>query len=327
MSVSYAYALDILREVAERASVGFQDESELVLTNDAVGRISQHAVVSPASTPASDNSAMDGYALDSTITQNASEATPLLFQVVGFLAAGDKALRKPETTCEVCDPLGDRLPACIEVATGARFPAAPFDACVRIEASTTVLDTSLLLKHRCPYQYIQITKPVTRNQHKRLAGEDFVQGQTILYGGETIQPQHVMALASVGIGKLKVYPRLHIGVVSTGSELVQFDRHVDHVEDFHVRNSNAPYLSAAMTQLGVHVDFLGLVKDDVDEFRSLLCSVLRKSHYHVIITTGAVSVGRFDFVRQGLEQLGAGVEFHNVSGQSSVSDIHYRARD
>jgi molybdenum cofactor synthesis domain-containing protein len=315
MAISYAAALTILENTAQEVSTNLEDDPDVVSLEDAVGRVSKNTIFSPVSTPAADASAMDGYAVDSSCTQDASDANPVSLRVVGFLAAGDRTARLPPSTCKACSVATTEFKSCIEIATGARFPAAPYDACIRVE-DISPTDPCLRPLHKCPYQYITIVKPAKYNQHRRPAGEDFTKHHVTLHIGETVQPQHVMGLASVGISQIKVTPMLRIGIVSTGSELVPVNNQTNDIEDFQLRNSNGPYLCAAAKHIGAEVDFLGLVEDNVQIFRARLEDALSKQCTRVIVFTGAVSVGKFDFVRQGIEGMGASLEFHKVSGMS-----------
>ena len=317
MAISYATALNILKDTAKEVSANFDDDSDVLSIEEVVGRVSKYVIFSPVSTPIADTSAMDGFAVDSSCTQDASDATPVTLRVVGFVAAGDKTIRELPEACKHCHPAMTEYSPCIEIATGAKFPAAPYNACIRVEDTVNLPNTCLRPSHQCSYQYIRIVKPAKPNQHKRPAGEDFSKGRVVLHARETVQPQHAMALASVGINVIKVMSKMRIGILSTGSELVQVDNQVIDVEDSQVRNSNGPYLCTAVRQMGVQVDFIGLVEDDIDKFRRLLEDALSKQRYHVVLTTGAVSVGKFDFVREAIEAMGAQVKFHKVSGKST----------
>lgn len=295
MAISYTAALAILKNTAQEVPQILK-VTHVVSIENTVGRVSNNTIFSPVSTPATDTSAMDGYAVDSSCTEDASDANPVILRIVGLLAAEDKTVREPPVTCKTCYAATTEISSSIEITTGARFPAAPYDACIRVE-DTSPPDACLRLSHNCPWQYIAIVKPAKHNQHRRPAGEDFTKDHIVLHAGKTVQPQHVMALTSVGISQIKVKARLRIGVVSTGSELVQVNNRRDGIEDFEVRNTNGPYLCAAAKQLGAEVHFLGLVEDDRHKFRALLEDALSKQRTRVIVSTGAVSVGKFDFVR------------------------------
>ncbi len=233
MAISYVTALTILQDTAKEVFANFDVDSDELSIEEAVGRLSKNAVFSLISTPTADTSAMDGFAVIPSCTQDASDA------------AGDRSLGEPTEMCKCWQLAETEFSPCIEIATGARFPAAPYDACIRVEDTLYLPNPCLQPLHKCPYQCIRTVKPAKPNQHKCPAGEDFSEGHVVLRAGETVRPQHVMALASVGISVIKVRSKLRIGILSTGSELVQVVTQINGIEDFQVRNSNGPYLCAA----------------------------------------------------------------------------------
>lgn len=254
---------------------------------------------------------MDGFAVSSTLTAGASATTPIRLHVRGTIAAGDEPVRASSAWEASPAPEGEECPGCVEIMTGAPFPLAtsalPFDACVRIEdtrPSHPPGDAS-------EGQYIEITKPAVRNQNRRFAGADFAAGDVVLAPGTAIRARHVMALALLGIQRVDVYRRVRVAVFSTGSELLSFESEGEdrgHV----VRDSNGPYIQATLGEMGVEVSYFGIIRDDRREFEERIRATLKAEAWDAVITTGAVSMGKFDFVRAGLEGLGADVRFHKV---------------
>lgn len=303
-SISYTAALSALQETAKRISSSFEEDEELVPLVDAVGRICKRDYRSPQSMPAYDTSAMDGFAVCSRLTTNASPSTPIYLRPDGIIAAGDQ----PVTRSSECRE-GLALVPCVEIMTGAPFPISttdlPFDACIRIE-DTIMEETSLV-----DAPLYKITKPVLPNQNRRFAGTDFDKDDTIVGRGATVSAQHVMALASMGISEILVYRKLRVAILSTGSELLSYRRHLD--QSHHIRDSNGPYLQAALKQLGVKANYLGIMEDDQEQLGRTIEHNLAMQSYDMFITTGAVSVGKFDFVRKALEDLRANVVFHGVA--------------
>ena len=303
MPISYEDALGILQDVATRLSASFHDVEELIPLSQACGRIAKWDYASPKSTPSVDTSAMDGYALNSRATQEASASEPIKFRVVGTMAAGDRPKR-------ISGLREDGLPPCVEIMTGAQFPVAigtdaQFDACVRIEDTMLSVDPSSEIK------YMTIRKPVMENQNRRLAGNDFQKGDLVIAARSVVKPQHVMALASLGVSRITVLRKARIAIICTGSELLSYESTEENQD--RVRDSNGPYLEAALHMLGVDVTYLGIVRDDMEEFNKLMRGQLVSGQFDVIITTGAVSMGKYDFIREGIEGLGANVHFHKVA--------------
>lgn len=299
MTTSYLDAIDIIRSLAVRNSENFAQDGVSIPVEEAVGRVCRDNYYSLCSTPETDTSAMDGYAVNSESTQGASISSPLILCVKGTMAAGDQPL-------ELSSSWEDGVLMCTEIMTGAQFPASTsdmqFDACVRIEDTTPVRGLCASSK------YVQIVGPVRKNQNRRFAGTDFRKKDIIVSAGSAIRPHHVMAFASLGINEVAVYPRTRIAVLATGSELIDFG---SYKTKNHIYNSNGPYVSAVLRELGADVTNLGIVKDDSVEFENLM-SGLCDASYDVIITTGAVSEGKYDFIGRGIESIGAKVLFHKV---------------
>ncbi|KAF1838462.1 putative molybdenum cofactor biosynthesis protein [Decorospora gaudefroyi] len=306
MAVNYTEALQILRKVAETRSQARRRPTERVPLLDAVGRSAAQHHVSPVTTPPKDTSAMDGYALSSAATVDASPENPVIFVVKGTIAAGDKPI-------ELANELEDGALPCVEIMTGAQFPrstsAMPFDACVKIE-DTLCDGSSAPGSEFRSRKRIAVTRPLRPNANRRLAGGDMHEGDVILPKGTVVCSRHVMALASVGITEVAVYRKLRVAIWSTGNELKEgFD---GACSDTQILNSNGPYLTTALKELGVDVDYNGILRDDANGLQSALSSFAEKA-YDLVITTGAVSKGKFDFIVPALEESRASVHFHGVA--------------
>ncbi len=302
MPISYNAALSILQDLARKRSSYFFHHEELVPITAAVGRICKIDYTSTHPTPAFDTSAMDGFAVSSKLTEEASTSNPIKLRINGIIAAGDQPI-STSTDWE-----SGYLP-CVEIMTGAPFPismsASPFDACIRIEDTTPVRDSG------GEVQLVKIVKPALPNQNRRFAGADFQENDLVISKGSTIRAQHVMALASLGINQISVSRRLRIAIFSTGSELLSFESNQD--DKSRTRDSNGPYIQATLRELGVDATYFGIIRDDRRTFEDTVRSTLAESEYDAVITTGAVSMGKFDFVRSGLAGLGADVRFHKVA--------------
>ncbi|KFY44672.1 hypothetical protein V494_01377 [Pseudogymnoascus sp. VKM F-4513 (FW-928)] len=299
MATSYLDAIDIIQSLAVQNSTNFAADGLSIPVKEAVGRVCKDNYYSLFSTPSADTSAMDGYAVNSESTRGASISSPVILCVKGTMAAGDAPL-------ELSSGWEDGFLLCTEIMTGAQFPASTsdmqFDACVRIEDTTPVCG-------RTSTKYVQIVKPVCKNQNRRFAGTDFRKKDLIIPAGSAIRPHHVMAFASLGINEVAVYQRPRIAVLSTGSELIDLG---SHEKDNHIHDSNGPYISAVLQEMGADVTNLGIIKDDYVEFENLMLELCDAS-YDVIITTGAVSKGKYDFIRRVIEAIGAKVLFHKVA--------------
>lgn len=300
MAIPYHQALDVLAKTAKELSQKPKDDEDVVPITAAVGRICKLDYRSSYSTPPYDSSAMDGYALCSELTQKASVAHPLRFRNCGIIAAGDRPLSLACTS-------GD-CPPCVEIMTGARFPVSTsdlqFDSCIRVEDTKPGLGPD-------GDMYVEIVQPVLPFQNRRFAGTDFQPDDLVISRGTEVKPPHIMALASLGISKIAVYRRLQIAVLSTGSELLSFESNSH--DRCRIRDSNGPYIQALLGELGADVTYLGIMEDNQQEFEDTVRRTLATGSYDVFITTGAVSMGKFDFVRNGLTCLGADILIHKVA--------------
>lgn len=255
---------------------------EEVCLAEAVGRVLAEDLRSLERIPDFDNSAMDGFAVRSGATRGAPKA----MRVLGTLIAGDTPLP--------LEASGEGEVAW-EIMTGAPFPAG-FDACVRVE------DTRAL-----PNGTVEILVEAKANQNRRLGGEDFDIGSPVLFRGTKIEAEHLLSLSALGFASLPVKRRLRVGLISTGNELVPI--HAKPAPG-QIRNSNAPFLLACLRGAGVEAVHLGTVLDEPREFQRILAE---NSRFDLLLSTGAVSMGKADFVKEALEDLGAKILFHKVA--------------
>lgn len=310
----------------ERNSTQSTQHGHTVSIFDAVGRTSSKNVFAPHATPKNDTSAMDGFAVCSAETSDASPDSPVKFKVAQCIAAGDL----PGVELNVTPEFAKRCRICVEIMTGASFPLGPLarlDAVVKVE---DVLESEDWSHHEdAVSRYIHITAPVKPFQHRRPAGSDLSPGDLLLRSEEQIEPKHIAALSSVGIRQVQVQdiptstrtrrcqssqlgPK--IGILSTGSEVV--DIRADIQPPKHkIPDSNGPYLTTALqrTFSAAVVEYLGVTDDDVDTLHKCLESAVYNHNCDVLITSGGVSRGRYDLVRHVLEtRLKADVVFHGV---------------
>jgi molybdopterin molybdotransferase len=304
MPLSYANALQILKESAPDAGE-LRSRSvavEHVSIEETLGRSAAQTYLCPNPTPAFDSPAMDGYAISSSSSENATPDTPMTYHVKGSIAAGDTPLTLPN------DPEKGVFP-CVEIMTGAPFPVplsgSPFDACVKVE------DAALVQTESKMDTYIEITKPVQPYANRRLAGSDFQKQQVIIGSGETVGSNHVLALASVGVSKISVMRKLKVGVLSTGNELVS-ENGIMYTES-QIRDANGPYLLSGLKSQNVDAKFLGVVKDDETQLLHTIRKSLERDQFDILISSGAVSAGKHDHIHNVIEKLGSDIKFHGVA--------------
>ena len=245
-----------------------------------LGRVLAVPVTSAVDLPPFDNSAMDGFALrgDSIVPAG----TELL--VEGEQAAGDG--------------MAQARTGAWEIMTGARIP----DGLDRVIA---VEQTERLSPSR-----VRLLADASPGQNVRAAGSDVARGENLLDAGTVLQAQHVMLLAALGIAKVSVSVRPRVAVICTGRELV--DDPGQALEAGQIRNSNGPFLAARLPLAGADVVHVETVGDDADAFGSAMRRAM-DAGARIIVTSGAVSMGRYDFVPQALQSLGAQTLFHKVA--------------
>jgi len=287
--ILYSDALDKLRQAATRRVV----RTERVALAAAVGRVVREEVTSPEAVPPFDNSAMDGFALRFEATRDAGPDHPVRLGVQGLVAAGDRALPQIEASA-----------GAVEIMTGAPLPRGGFDTVVKLE------DVEARRRTNGDAEWIQLRRPVGRGENVRRRGEDFALGCPVLSPGTRLRPEHVMALASLGVAQIPVAARPLVAVIATGKELV--DHSEPRLPPGGIRNSTTPYLLAALPLCGAEVRFLGVVADEPAHFAELFARALELKP-DVVLVTGGISMGKFDFVLASLEAVGAAVCFQKVA--------------
>jgi molybdopterin molybdotransferase len=258
-----------------------EQSTHLVPLEQSVGSVCATDVKAPINIQAFDNSAMDGFA----IRRDGLEEDGGALINTGLIAAGDPVPDVPLNSGE-----------CIEIMTGAPMPPGA-DAVVPVENIEVNSDR------------VTIKKTPDAGDHIRYAGADFKAGMDVLSSGDLIHPQHIMPLAALGVDKVHVYKRVKVALLMTGDELVE-DLSQE-LKSGQIYNSNRPYSLAALEAMGVDCAISQVMPDRPDLFSKLLHD-LSEQDVDCIISSGAVSAGKFDFVRKGLEDAGAEILFHKV---------------
>ncbi len=178
----------------------------------------------------------------------------------------------------------------VEIMTGAPLRFTGNEAVVRQEDTRRLGDT------------VEVNVQVKIGDNIRLAGSDVEAGQKVLSKGTQIASQHVMMLAALGIEKLPVFRKFKVALIATGNELANGQ----------IRNSNGPHLITRFEEFGLEVVNLGICPDKPEQFDALLNEAL-DVQVDMIVSTGAVSVGAFDFVERVLQNRSAKIHFHKVA--------------
>ena len=254
----------------------------------ALGRILARDLVSPGALPPFSNSAMDGYALRAADLAALADGTPVVLPVAADIPAGrvDGPPLAPGTAHRIM--------------TGAPLPSGA-DAVVQVEWTDAGVDE------------VRVVRAVAAGQNVRDAGEDVTGGETVLGAGTLLGPAQVGLAAAVGAGTLAVRRRPRVLVLSTGSELVPPGEPLRHGQ---IYESNGPMLAAAVVEAGGEARLLRFVPDDVGEFAARLAGALAEDHVDLVLTSGGVSAGAYEVVKDALT--GHGVDFVKVAMQPGM---------
>jgi molybdopterin molybdotransferase len=242
---------------------------------DAVGCVTAEAVTAGDAIPSFDNTAMDGYALRSADVVSAGDAAPVRLEVIATLAAGSS--ERPEVGPGQA----------VRIMTGAPIPPGA-DAVVMVEHTEREGD-----------QAVAVHEAVPAGHHIRRVGEDVQVGDLVVETGTPLTAAHIGVLASVGRQDVVVRAPPRVGVLSTGDELVSAPAPLAHGQ---IRDSNRPMLLAQVTASGFVAVDLGSVSDDEDRLSQAVSAAVASCD--AVVTSGGVSVGDFDLMKQILDRLG-----------------------
>ena len=254
-------------------------ETETVAIRTALGRILATSISSTLDVPSHTNSAMDGYAVRSADLPNSGRQR---LKVIGTAFAG-RPFNGPVAEAE-----------CVRIMTGAVMPSA-CDSVVMQEHVQQEADS------------ISIDDKQQAGQNVRLAGEDIAKGDAVFQPGRRLSPADIGLLASLGIAEVSVMRKLKVAFFSTGDELVSIGQPL---ETGQIYDSNRYTLWSMLNQLGVEIIDLGVVRDVPELVEQAFKEAA--SVADVVITSGGVSVGEADFVKETLTKLGQ-VNFWKVA--------------
>ena len=242
-------------------------ETEKVPIREALGRVLAQDIVPEINVPAHDNSAMDGYAVR--------------------FSDLDKPLREIGTALAGKPFSGKLGPGeCVRIMTGAVMP----------EGADSVVIQEVVKKEG---ERIVVPHGQKKAQNVRYAGEDLAKGKPVLHPGQLVRPAELGLIASLGIGEVNVKRRLRVAFFATGDELASIGAPLKEGE---VYDSNRYTLHGMLTRLGVVLVDMGVVRDRPQDLENAFKK--GSALADVVITTGGVSVGEADFVRELMAKLG-----------------------
>ena len=279
--ISYKEAIALIAKEAVPQSQRTVDR------NESLGYVAAEDVISQLNVPSFNNAAMDGFALHAIKTVGISKEKPRRIRVGHCLAAGD-----------VLDSADQSL--AVEIMTGAKIPNG-FDTVVPVERVRIIHDET---GHTAE---IEIFGELQVGENVRYAGEDLKRGQVIATRGTRIHPGHIAAMAATGIHEVRIFNMPEVEIFTTGKEVS--DAYHAPLKEGEIYNSNTPYLLSQLKAAGIPTSYAGSMGDEVQAFLDTL-NVGNRAR--IIISSGAVSMGKWDFIPQLLESHGARIIFHGV---------------
>ncbi|MEU8749689.1 molybdotransferase-like divisome protein Glp [Streptomyces chartreusis] len=277
---------------------------------DAQGCVLVDDVTVQVSLPPFDNSSMDGYAVRVADVEGAGEEFPAVLEVVGDVAAGQADVPQ----------VGPGQAA--RIMTGAPLPPGA-ETVVPVEWTDGGLGEGPVTGMRAGSAgpegasgQVHVYRPAKARAHVRAKGSDVKAGDKALAAGTVLGPSQIALLAAIGRGTVRVRPRPRVVVMSTGSELVQPD---EQLAEGQIYDSNSFSLTAAARDAGAIAYRVGAVADDAETLRSTVEDQLVRAD--LMVTTGGVSVGAYDVVKEALshvgdeDEAGSGIEFRKLAMQ------------
>jgi molybdopterin molybdotransferase len=275
--ISVVNALEIILD-----NTGLIENSEMVDIFNVTGRTLFKNIISGINVPQKDNSAMDGYAVICSETSCASSDKPAVLSVISEVQAGGEYSGIPVKPGEA-----------VRIMTGAPIPDGA-DAIIPFENTEEINGK------------VKIYKGLKKYENIRFAGEDIRKGDIVLKKGTRINSARAGLIASMNISSIEVFQKPEVAVISTGDEIVELgSRNLSGK----IVNSNAYTLYCEIKKYGGKPVYLGIVKDDIVETADKLKEAMKSD---IIITSGGVSMGKYDFIPEVMKNLGVDIKIQKV---------------
>ena len=275
------------KKILKKAKIKIRDEE--IFINNSLNRVVSKDILSTSDYPLSDNAAFDGFAINSNDTKDINKKKIKHFRIIGSIAAGNKPLNKKVKKFETA-----------EIMTGGVIPKM-FNTIVPIE------QINFYPNKKNPKSII-IDQKIRKYNHIRFKGSDYKKNQLVIKKGTIIRSNHILALKTLGVKKIKVKKKLNILFFSTGNEI----SNSDNIPSWKVRNSNNYYIKSLNNNFLFNFKDGGILRDHHQQiFKSKINKIL-KSKIDMIITSGAVSAGKFDYVPSVVKQFKTSHYFKSV---------------
>lgn len=275
---------EAVRRVMEFAVSG---SKEMVSIDLAYSRVLAEDIKADQDVPAFDRSPYDGFAIRAEDTIQANNENPSIFEVVGEIGAGSVFPNEVEPF------------QAVRIMTGAQIPK----GC----SAVVMLELAKELKNEGK-NFIEIKRSYQKGDNISFQGEETLKGDILVKKGTIINPGIIALLATFGYSQVPVAKKPVIGVIATGSELLDVN---EALEPGKIRNSNSYMVLAQIQKAGAIPKYLGKFSDDFDTCFSEVKNALEQ--VDILITTGGVSVGDYDYLPDIYDQLGASVLFNKIA--------------
>jgi molybdopterin molybdotransferase len=280
-------------------------EPESVNLKSSLGRVLAQDLYAGYDVPPSDNSAMDGYALKACDTRGAARDKSRILEVIQDIKAGELSKKTLKNNQAVRIMTGAVIPK------GADAVIMVEDTRVKSEIRSTKSETNPKSQIKNFKQqrkgYIEVFKEVKPGENIRKTGEDIKKKELVIFKGTRLNASHIGVLASLGMAKIKVTRRPRIAVLATGDEVVGLD---DKLKPGKLYSSNTYTLYNQILKCGGIPKDLGIARDKPNHLKEKIKQGL---DCDLILTSGGVSVGAYDLVKDVLARMGTNIRFWKVA--------------
>ena len=276
------------KKILKKAIIKIKDEN--IKSVNSLNRVLSENIYSNINYPSGDNAAFDGYAINSKETRKIKKKLPIQFKIVGSIAAGAKPLKKKINKFEV-----------VEIMTGGIIPKG-FDTIIPIEQI-------IFYPNKKNKKYIVVKQKVKKHNHIRFSGSDYKKKELVIKKNTIIQPNHILAFKTLGIKHIKVKKKINVLFFSTGNEITN----KDDIPDWKVRNSNSHYIKNLNENFLFNFKEGGILKDNHHKIFKSKINKMFSSNTDIIITSGAVSAGKFDFIPSVINSFNLANYFKSVA--------------
>ena len=259
------------KQILKRGIIKIKDEK--IKSINSLSRVVSTNIYSNINYPSGDNAAFDGFAINSNDTKGIKKHSNQQFKIIGSIAAGMKPFKKRIHKFDA-----------VEIMTGGIIPKG-FNTIIPIEQI-------IFYPSKNNQKYILVNQKIQKHNHVRFKGSDYKKNELVVKKNTIIQPNHILAFKTLGITNINVKKKINILFFSTGNEI----SNQDNIPNWKVRNSNSHYIKNLDQNFLFNFRNGGILRDNHEKvFKSKITKML-KSNTDILVTSGAVSAGKFDFV-------------------------------